>query len=109
MDNMEKPIPRHLATSYDLGRWEVIEREIKRKQDGKPKKKSSMTDTEWCGQGEGSVGSAHRKYMMTSRRQKGKEDALWCQRGLGSVLNSATDKQVTYTLEDSVFSSVKYG
>lgn len=78
---------------YDLGRWEVTEQEMKRKQEGKPKKKSSMT--EWCGQEEGSLGSAHRRYTMSGRRQKGKEDALWCQMGLGSMLNCATDKQVT--------------
>lgn len=41
----EKPTPGHLATAYGLGQWEVTEEEVKRKKDGKPRKKSRETDT----------------------------------------------------------------
>lgn len=50
---LEKSTQRHGATAYSLGRREVTGQEVKRKQDGKPRRKSSLTDTEWCGQGRG--------------------------------------------------------
>lgn len=56
---------------------------IRKKQDEKPRKKSRLTGTEWCGQGEKSLGSAHRKYMMNGKEQKSKEEVFWYQMGLG--------------------------
>ena len=45
MASWEKPRPGHRATADGLGKWEVTEEEVKRKQDRKPRKKSSESDT----------------------------------------------------------------